>query len=114
MAIMIKNGLSEAEINFCKYFEINLLNKHTATFDKIKAAGDLIGYKANADCPSCARSAWLELLNKYNQLAVEYNKSKIEEPIYTKYESSLEDVKIENEPEKKPLQKASVKNNRKV
>ena len=102
MATMIKQGLSEKEIEFCKYFEKNLYNKTTATFDKIKTAGDIIGYKADTNCASCARNAWLELLNRYNALLSSWESFKfgpsnipteaikpLQEEICTKYEESL-------------------------
>jgi hypothetical protein len=87
------------ELEFMKYFENNLLHKNTASYDVIRTAADLIGYKADINCASCARNAYLELLNIYNRMLVPYEKLKAEEikpiePIYTKYEA--EEIVLES------------------
>jgi len=56
------------EVGFMKYYEENLLNKTTATFDKIKTAADMLGVFYNISCPSCSKQTWQELLSIYNQL----------------------------------------------
>ena len=73
--------LYKDEAGFIKYYEENLLNKTTTTFDKIRTAGDFLGRAFDVSCPTCAKNAWQELLTIYNQL-----KTKQINEIYTKYQ----------------------------
>lgn len=94
------------EIAFMEHFEKNLLGKNKANFDTIRDAANLIGFKADINCPACARNAYLELLNIYNRMLIPYEKYKAEQlekpvgPIYTKYED--EEINTQ-EGEYKPL-----------
>jgi hypothetical protein len=86
--------MTNQELLFMKYFESNLLHKNTATFSTIKEASVLIGHHCDANCPSCSRNCFLELLNIYNRMIVPYEKIKSEEikpiePIYTRYENEV-------------------------
>ena len=96
---MIQAGLTNNEKEFCKFFKENLLNKNKANFDIIKTAATILGKKVDVSCPSCATSAWLELLNTYGQLEVSFNKENETQPIYTKFEES-----VLEEPKFKPLE----------
>lgn len=79
MGTMIKMNLTLAQIEFCRYYEVNLLNKNTASFDKIKTAGEILGEKVDTSCPSCARNSWLLMLNKYNAISEAWNEFKKQE-----------------------------------
>ena len=69
MAIMIQANKEGSEMQFCEFYEKNLLNKTTATFDKIKEAGAILGKSFDITCPQCAKNAWSELLSIYNSLS---------------------------------------------
>lgn len=75
--------------DFLEYYEEHLLNKQTATFDVIKTAGEYAGMKLDVSCPTCAKTAWQELLRVYDK-----NKNmKRDEEIFTKFEE--EEKKLE-------------------
>lgn len=98
--------MNTQEILFMKFFEENLLTKTKANFDTIRESADLIGYKADINCPACARNAFLELLNIYNRMLNAWNKYKEEqynkplEPIHTKYEAEVIEEEFKPLPEK--------------
>ena len=87
------------EIQFCEYFESNLLNKIQANFDVINRASKLLGRSEAAVCPSCAKNEYVELRNVYNRMLPAYEQYKKEkvieelppiqelEDVYTRYDA---------------------------
>ena len=97
--------MQQNEIIYMTYFEKNLLNKTTATFETIRIGGDILGMKLDVSCPSCAKNAWYELLNRYNGMLVPWNLYKESlikpiKPIHTKYEEEEIIEEIKTKPKK--------------
>ncbi len=79
--------MNNNEIKFMIFFEDNLLNKKSSSYDIIKQGMELIGRTDVINCPSCAKNAYYELLNKYGQLTNAWNQ----------YKNSLEEVKVKDD-----------------
>jgi len=86
---MIQANKEGSEMEFCEFYEKNLLNKTTATFDKIKEAGAILGKSFDVSCPTCAKNSWQELLSIYNSLAQTWETFKAEK---------VKGIEKENEP----------------
>ena len=91
MAFMIQANKEGSEMQFCEFYEKNLLNKTTATFDKIKEAGAILGKSFDITCPQCAKNAWSELLSIYNSLKLtQIENKKVEEVIIENKDKGIE------------------------
>lgn len=78
---------------FLRYYKEHLLNKTTATFDKIQTAGLYLGKTFDTSCPTCARNSWNELLSIYNQL--EANRNIINTEVIIDIQKEIEPVKTD-------------------
>jgi len=110
MANVIKNNLTEKELEFCNYWKKNVLTNPTSVESwKLDAAAKIIGRRRTGTCPSCNHTDAVNMNNLYQQLRPSYesylNMKNIEKDIRYKADELVDKFETEVKKEKKIWQK---------